>query len=73
MKQLTSIKLENRNSIEDLNKIYLIPDGGWYRLYEWSLYLIEIIPSKRNLENKNLKVTKKVDSELNDGLITSGI
>jgi hypothetical protein len=73
MKQSVSIKLENRNNIEDLNKIYLIPDGGWYRLYEWSLYLIEIIPSKRNLENKNLKVTKKTVSELNDGLIMSGI
>lgn len=67
------IELEDRKSNEDLFKIFLVPEGEWYRVYEWSAYLINHIPSKKVEENKPLKITKKKDKVLKEGNICSGL
>lgn len=68
-----AIVLEQRTKIEDLFKIYLIPENGWYRVYEWSAYLINHIPSKKVQENKPLKTTKKKDKNNENGYIFVGL
>lgn len=73
MKIKDAIALEKRITIEDLSKIYLIPDGDWYRAYEWSAFLLRQIPSKRNIENTPLKVIKKFNDDLEYGLISVGL
>lgn len=67
------IELENRKSKKDLFKIFLVPEGEWYRVYEWSAYLINHIPSKKVEENRPLKITRKKDKTLEEGNICSGL
>lgn len=71
--RLIDIKSIEDREQEDLFKIYLIPDGDWYRLYEWSAYLLNNVPSKRVQENKPLKITKKKNSVFKEGMISSGL
>lgn len=71
--KLVDIKSIEDRSQEDLFKIYLIPEGDWYRPYEWSAYLLNNVPSKRVQENKPLKITKKKNSVFKEGMIYSGL
>lgn len=72
--RIIDIKAIEDRSQEDLFKIYLIPEGDWYRPYEWSAYLLNNVPSKRVQENKPLKITKKKNSAFKeDGMIYSGL
>lgn len=71
--KLVDIKSIEERSQEDLFKIYLIPEGDWYRPYEWSAYLLNNVPSKRVQENKPLKITKKKNSVFKEGMIYSGL
>lgn len=65
MKLKDILDKEKRNNTEELYKLYLFKDGGWWRAYEWSAYLCQIYPNGLN-ENERLKPTHKITKDNKD-------
>lgn len=66
-------EIEKRNS-DNLFRIYLIKDGDWIRAYEWSCYLLKLLPSKKKEEGISLNYMRKNWSYLpNEGLLAVGV
>ncbi len=66
-------QIEQRNS-DNLLKIYLIKEGDWIRAYEWSCYLLSLLPSKKKEEGTSLSYMRKNWSFLpNEGLLIVGV
>lgn len=66
-------ELEKRDC-NNLFKIYLVKDGEWMRAYEWSCYLLKLLPSKKQEDGISLNYMRKNWSYLpNEGLLVVGV